>query len=33
MLGVVVKLLPLTAEELEDLAIADAQLAESNQSP
>ena len=33
MLGVVVKLLPLTAEELEDLAIADAQLAESAQSP
>lgn len=33
MLGVVVKLLPVTADELEDLAVADAQLAEGNQSP
>ena len=32
MLGVVVKLLPLTADELEDLAIADAALAEGDQS-
>jgi len=31
MLGVVVKLLPLTADELEDLAIADAELAEGDQ--